>query len=301
MIWINFIPMVMTLHDYKIICPNYQLFSNGKTCTDCAGGKYYNCLLKKCSKNSYAKSFLAMAEAYLHNTFLKTYDQVDLFIAPCQYLKDMCVRFGVPENKITTLYNFTEAPALPKELDTGISVSDKISDQPYFLFFGRISEEKGINVLFEAFKKNNKSLIIIGTGPEFKKYQAQIDNERIGNIKMIGPKYGKDLQNIIANAEAILIPSIWPENNPLTMLETMAMGKPVIASHTGGIPEIIKHQENGLLFEMGNAEDLILKINELNTTNLEVLGQKAKETISSLNKENYYQNIVNIYNKLKKY
>ena len=105
------IPTVMTLHDYKIICPNYQLFSKNEICYKCQGGKYYNCLVRKCSKNSYAKSFLAMLEAYFNK---KNYDQIDLFIAPSQFMKDICVKFGIPESKIEVIYNFikTKNPAI---------------------------------------------------------------------------------------------------------------------------------------------------------------------------------------------
>lgn len=280
------IPVVMTLYDYKIVCPNYQLFSQGKICMSCKGGKYYNCLVKKCSKNSYSKSFLAMAEAYIHNSALKTYHNVDKFLASSNYMKKTCSEFGIPADKIITFNNFVEIPPTPIKSNNSKS---------YFLYFGRLAKEKGLNTLITTFKNLDQQLLIVGSGPEYVSLKSSIIKKNISNIKLLGLKQGSELQEIINNAKAILVPSIWPENFSCSILEAMALKKVVIASKVGGTPEIIKHNHTGFLFELNNSEELTQIINNLENHNLEEIGQNAKNRVLKLNKQDHGKNILKIY------
>jgi len=132
------IPIVMTLHDYNIICPNAKLFTKGAHCERCRGVRYYHCFLNKCSHDSYGQSFLAMLEAYFNQRLLKVYDQVDLFIAPSRAMKDACVKFGLPENKIVNL-------CYPVELND--DSPENIDASNYILYFGRLSPEKGVKLI----------------------------------------------------------------------------------------------------------------------------------------------------------
>ncbi|MCX6765840.1 MAG: glycosyltransferase [Candidatus Moranbacteria bacterium] len=285
------IPIVMHLHDYKIICPNYKLFSQNEICHKCKGGRYYNCILRKCIKNSRAKSALAAAEAYLHDTFLKSYGQVDLFIAPSQFMKSVCVDFGIPEEKIKVVCNFVEMETKEKNL------WEKIEN--YLLFFGRLSEEKGIDVLIRAMKgiDGELKLKIVGGGPEAEKLGNLVRELKLTRrVELTGPKFGKDLSEIITKAKAVVIPSVWPENMPLSMLEAMASGKVVLASRVGGMPEAIKDGENGFLFEPGNYQQLTQKINALKKINLLEIGEKARITVNQFNSQWHFKEIYDIYN-----
>jgi glycosyltransferase involved in cell wall biosynthesis len=285
------IPVVQTLHDYKLICPNYKLFSRGKVCYKCQGGKYYNCFLRKCLKNSRAKSFLVMLEAYLRNTILKTYSKVDLFIAPSQFMKDISVGFGVPEDKIKVLRN-------PIEIENSKEDSER---ENYLLYFGRISSEKGIDILIQSLKnsKSKPNLKIVGAGLEISKYKKLVSELGLeSKIEFMGPKYGKELEKIISRAKAVIIPSVWPENMPYSLLESMARGKVVIASRIGGMPELITDGLNGFLFEAGNELDLGIKIDELDKKDLGLIGQKAKETLINLNYALHADLMVGFYENL---
>ena len=251
----NNIPIIQTLHDYKLICPNYKLYSNNQICEQCLNNKYYNCFFKKCMHNSWTKSFLAMIEAYLNNKILKYYDLVDLFIAPSQFMKNIYIKFGLKESKIKVIYNFINNLNI---------IEEKNCKENYILYFGRLSSEKGINILIKAIKKINFNikLKIVGIGPEYKNLKILIKKLNLQNkIELIGAKYDKDLIKIIKCAKAIIIPSIWYENMPLAAIEAIAINKTVIASNIGGIPEIIKNNINGLLFESENENDLVQKIN----------------------------------------
>ncbi len=281
------IPIVQTLHDYKLICPNYQLFNRGKICEKCNGGKYYNCIFNKCVKDSFAKSLLATLEAYLHNKILKTYDKVDKFIAPSQFMKDKCVEFGVEEKRIEVVNNFIEA----SDVKTNIG--------GYLLYFGRLSKEKGLEMIYESRIKNQEYLLV-GDGEMKKELENKIKKENIENVKLLGYKSGDELNELIQNAKAIIIPSIWYENMPYSMLEAMAIGKIVIASNIGGMAEIIKNGENGFLFEAGNSDELREIIEKLDSSDLEKIGQNAKKSIKKLNKNWHMDRILDIYSKCKK-
>ena len=305
------IPVVQTLHDYKLVCPDYQLFRDDKQCFKCASGRYYNCTLNKCVKKSWSKSLLATLEAYVHRS---TYKKVDQFIAPSEYMKKVCIEMGISAPKIEVIYNFIDKITSASTTKSNQTNAENL-DNSYLLYFGRISSEKGITVLLEAMKKikQNLKLKIVGTGPEYlmiKKYVDEIiangknvyHSQKEVDIEIVGPKYGDELRNIIKGSKAVVIPSIWPENMPLSLLEAMLVGKPVIASRVGGMPEIIEDGKNGFLFSSGDSEELVVKIDELDKIDLHEIKKYAKKTIKGLrfDKNEHYKSILEIYQSLLK-
>ena len=282
------IPVIQTLHDYKLICPNYRLFTQNKVCARCKGGKYFNCYKYKCVKDSRLKSLLASLEAYINN---KIYTKVDLFIAPSQYMRNKCIEFGVPGEKIKTIYNFLNNENKPSEFIN--------SNNDYLLYFGRISNEKGINVLIDAVKDINIKLKIVGTGPEVENLKFKISNFKLNNIEILGPKYGEELNELIRNARAVVMPSIWPENMPYSLLESLAFNVPVIVSNIGGMPEVIKDRVNGYLFKTGDKEDLKDKIEKIDEINHDDLVKCNQEVLNKNSQEKYYQKIEEVYLSLK--
>lgn len=283
------IPVIMHLHDYKLICPNYQLLSHGEICYRCRGGKYINCLKQRCFKDSFWKSLLATIEMYFHHKVLKIYKKnIDLFIAPSQFMKDTVVSFGWPENKIEVVYNFSER------------IENNLIDQVenYGLYFGRLSKEKGIDVLLRAFKllDNKMKLKIIGTGPEEKNLKKLSQELKLGNrVKFLGKKTGPALFDEVKKAQLVFLPSLWLENMPLTLLEAMMLKKVVIASNIGGMPELIKHTETGFLFERGNVQDLVRVINSSSNYNLLQIGTQANLLVENLNVSRHLSKILQIY------
>lgn len=286
--------IIMTLHDYKLICPNYRLYSKNKVCYKCLGGKYYNCLRRKCLKNSWSKSFLAMLEAYLNNRLLKIYDLVDLYIAPSQFMKKICVKSGMPKNKIKVIYNFIDSN---KE-----QLKNKVQGG-YILYFGRLSPEKGIEVLLEAMGKIKVkiNLKIVGDGPEGENLKSIISNLKLENrVELAEAKNGHELKRIIGQAKAIIMPSLWPENMPYSLLESLAMGKIVIASKIGGLPEIITDGQNGFLFKSGDSRELAQKMNLIlnNKQLVKIIEQQALDSIKKFKPQGYYNKIITIYKQL---
>jgi len=286
------IPIVQTLHDYKLICPNYKLFSCGEVCYKCRGGKYYNCLFNKCVKNSYSKSLLATLEAY-YCRWQRIYEKINLFIAPSRFMKDICVSFGIVENKIKVLNHFNDKVA---SVLTG-----EIGDEPYLLYYGRLAEEKGIEILIRAMisVEENLKLIIIGAGSDFGKIKNLIEKLKLTDkIEMLGPKYGAELNKYIVNSLAVVVPSIWPENFPYVVLEALSAGKPIIASASGGLKEMVADGENGFLFESGDVKDLALAISKLFGADREKLSRTALLLSKQYKPNSYLPKIIKIYQSL---
>ncbi len=288
------IPVIMHLHDYKLVCPNYQLFVDDKICYRCRGGKYYNCLKHKCFKKSFWQSFLATIEMYLHHKILKIYKKnIAYFIAPSEFMKNIVVNFGWDKNKIKVIYNFSE------KMDD--KISDKIGD--YGLYFGRLSREKGIDILIEALGLSDKKnkLKIIGTGPEENNLKQLVKKLKLSKrVEFLGYKSGQELQDIIRGSRLVYLPSTWNENMPLTLLESLNLRKVVIASRTGGLPELIRDKETGFLFENGNIKELAQIIDNSYNYDLIKMGSKAKESIENLRVEKHLIELLDVYNNILK-
>jgi glycosyltransferase involved in cell wall biosynthesis len=283
------IPVVMHVHDYKLVCPNYQLFAHGKICEACKRHKYYKCVQKKCFKDSRAKSFLAAVEMYVHHSWLKIYEhKVNTFITPSAFMKDKLIEFGFPTEKIKVITNpFDPQMAL-------IPGEENQKTDNYLLYFGRLSEEKGLKVLVEAAAITGSKLKFVGDGPQ--KIELDTLAKKINtDLEFLGFKSGEELKKIILKAKVVVLPSIWLENMPLSLLEALNLGKVVIASNIGGIPEIIKDGENGLLFIPGNIQDLVREINDLAILDLVTISQRARESVRDFNEPENLRQVTEVY------
>ncbi len=241
------IPVIMTIHDPQLVCCNHMFYryEDKKVCTECLDGNFKHCLEHKCLHGSYLKSYLAYRESQLtHN--LKKYDYVSYFIVPSLFLKNKLVDGGYDKNKLICLHN-----PIPNSLKKIISKKDD-----YILYYGRISQEKGIEILIDNLPKDI-NLIIAGKGP----LEDKVKNK--SNINYVGFKTGDELNNLISKAKLTVYPSIWYENCPLSIVESIYLGTPVVATNQGGIPELVKDNVTGLLFDINNPKDLSIKIKQL--------------------------------------
>lgn len=271
------IKVVWTLHDYKLICPNYTCLYKGNICEKCIHNNISNVLTKKCMKNSFPASLLAYLEALIWNR-KRLNNNTNYFIAPSHFLKQKMEEGGFPHEKIKVIPNFTNRE-LPQIL------SEK---KDYYCYIGRLSEEKGIETLLKVADKLTYKLIVVGTGPLKKnlKYNKK-------HIEFVGFKEWNDLKNIIGQARFLVIPSEWYENNPISVIEAHCLGTPVLGANIGGIPEIIS-QDNGLLFESGNSSDLKEKIQQMFKMEFNY-NQISKTARSKYSADNYYNEIIRIY------
>ncbi len=293
------IPIVMTLHDYHMICPNYKLFVRGNICEKCKKTKYYNCLFNKCVKNSIPMSAVAMVEAYF-NKVLGLYDNVDKFIAPSYFMKQKCIEFGIAENKIEMVRNNFA-------VNNAKNIEQIQKEKNYFLYWGRLSEEKGLNRLIEAVgildKKQmlqDKKLYIVGRGPEEESLRQQVKNKQLDEkIKFLGFKSGDELNDIVEQSMFVVYPSIWYENAPFVVIEAQDMQKPVIVSNLGGTSELIVEGKSGVIYKANDMDDLVGKMKvmiEKTPEERAQMGKFGKKVVRDIVANS--QGIINVYEEL---
>ena len=284
------IPIIMTLHDYMMICPNRKMLVDNKLCFECKGQRYYKIISKRCIVNSLPRSIAIMLSIYFNNVILKTYRLVDLFISPSLFL--------IQKFKEGDLFKDRTIVHLPYCIDVKSDMSMINVQDKTIVYFGRLDIEKGVDVLIEAVKDLNITLKIIGTGSLESYLKKKVIEERITNVYFKGFIPHDKIKEEISKALFTVVPSIWYENYPFSIIESFALGKPVVASRIGGIPELVKEDYTGLTFEPGNSEDLRAKILYLvnNKSKIRELGIHAYEWVRrELNKEKYYIALIDIY------
>jgi len=283
------VPVVMTLHDYKLICPNYSLFSGGNFCQKCKSGGYYNAFARKCLKNSYMASFLVCLEMYITKLFKVYESSVALFIAPSKFMLNKAVEFGIDKRKISYLpYAIDLEQFSPGALNGG-----------YILYFGDISEKKGVASILDCARQFPGTAIkIAGDGSDKDKYEHYCSDHGLKNVEFLGYKTRPELIPVIRGALFVVVPSKWPEVCGLVIYESFSCGKCVIASNIGGIPEFVEDKSTGLLFQPENQRDYLDKVDYLLRYPEERrrLGDNAREKIAYFNnRSRHYQELIKIY------
>ena len=277
------VPVVMTIHDPQLVCPNHMLyrFDVDAVCNECLDKKSFKpCLEHKCMKNSILKSYLGYRESvYTHKN--KPYEYVSKFICPSEFIQSKLIEGGYPKEQTVVMRNFS----LVK------NSNEEPNKKDYVLFFGRLSPEKGIDVLLKAIPENIK-LVIAGTGP----LVDMVRNANKENIEYVGFKSGEELKKLIKEAKFSIYPSKWCENCPLSIFESITYGTPVLAANQGGNIELIDDGINGLLYENANVEDLRTKIEYLynNESLLKQMYQNCKKYKRVPSKEEYLKEILEL-------
>jgi len=298
------IPVVMTLHEYKMVCPSFNLLIHETPCEACTGGKYFNAVKLKCIKDSRFRSVLASAEMYLHHKILDVYRNVDLFISPSQFLKNKLREMGFMK-EIVHLPNCIDVREFDK---LGLREKDPHNEKVItIVYFGRLYYGKGLFTFLDAVKKlsgvfKNKEIKvkIIGDGPLREEMQESARTKGVDNIRFLGFLSGEELFQEVKKAFIVVLPSECYENNPLQVIESFAMGIPVVGARIAGIPELVKDCKTGLTFEAGNSEDLCSKIEYMinNPDKAADMGKNARIFIEQeLNAEKHYKSLMSIYEK----
>lgn len=283
------IPVVMTVHDYKLINPNYNLFHNGEFYNRCKNGKYYQCLADKCVKNSYLKSFIAMLEIYWHNKILKTYQKnIDLYIVPSLFARNILSDGGVDGRKIEILPHFISKN---NKTHTTLLYSN-VSGVRYGFYFGRISKEKGIDKLINIFENlGDIKLYLAGSVED----GLRIDN--LKNVKYLGFLGQEKLKEHIENSEFVISGSRLPETFGLIVLEAIANGKPFLGFNAGAYSEIIRNGVNGYL--VNNENEVKRVLGKIVSGEINFNSEKIKsEALEKYNSEKFYQDYLTLLERL---
>jgi glycosyltransferase involved in cell wall biosynthesis len=239
------IPVVMTLHDLKLACPAYKMYTQGAVCERCRGGALRNVISHRCIKDSLAMSALVWFESTLHRALNLYQGSVSRFIVPSRFFLDKFAEWGLDTSRFVYVPNFVDAESL--------EASDEYEDA--FVYFGRLAPEKGISTLIKAAAQARVPLRIVGTGPEEASLR-QLAIQSGADVTFTGYLSGKPLRDAIASARAVVIPSEWYENAPLSVMEASAQGRPVIGARIGGIPELIRDGETGFVFTSASVDSL---------------------------------------------
>jgi len=285
------IPVVQTLHNFRLICPGALLLRDGKVCELCIKGSPYQAAKYGCYRHSKAGSLVVAHMVAKHRKQETWQKKVNRFIALTDFAKHKFVEAGFPADKIAVKSNFLHEP----EHDPSIS---NPPPPGFALFVGRLSEEKGVKTLLKAWKTMTEGveLKIAGSGP-----LAELLSEN-SNVIALGRQNPSQVQQLMQQATFLVFPSEWYEGFPMVLLEAFAQGLPVLASRLGSMSDIIQDRENGLLFSPGNAEDLALKAKWIlqNPQQARILGENARHSfLTKYSAEQNYRQLMTIYTGVK--
>lgn len=322
------VPVVYTAHDYILLCPAYTMVNGrGEVCDACLDRRFMHATKNVCVKGSRAKSLLASAEA----EFLKyhhSYDKIDAIIAPSEFMKSKLDE-GRYAGRTIAMQNFLTDSQMA--IGTRVASTHKFEDaqagaRPYFLFFGRLSKEKGILTLVKAFLQaagldegagsgtgaghnevlpDTWDLHIVGDGPEREAIEQLIASagpQAVSRIHLLGYKNGEDLQREVGNARFSVLSSEWRENMPYSGLESLAAQTPIIGARIGGIPELVEEGRTGFTFESGNIADLKDGLLKASAVDEDIYGTMQRRCIEYVTlrcgQQAYAEQLVDRYAKL---
>lgn len=244
------VPVVQTLHNFRLMCPNGLFYRDGKNCEDCLGKVFpWSAVRHKCYRDSAMASAAVGGMVAAHRLAGTWRDLVDTYIALSEFGRDKFLTAGLPADKVVIKPNF-----LARTPDPGTGSGG------YAVFVGRVCEEKGVDTLLEAWRRLGQKipLKIVGDGPYFEAAAAQARD--MENVEMLGWQDSDAVYRLIGDASCIVMPSRLYEGQPVVVIEAFAMGTPVIISRTGPLQELVEDEVTGRLFNPGDAPDLAEKI-----------------------------------------
>ena len=284
------VPVVMSCNDYKHICPNYKLFHHGHICKDCKGGHFFKAIQNRCCKNSTVFSVASALEAYVHRTIGVYQKYIHTYLFASEFMARETENFwGAGSFRWEMLRNPFESKSYP--------YSPEYDD--YGLYFGRLVDEKGVDVLIRAAKlAPDIKLKIVGNGPDEANLKALAKHCNVTNVEFLGPLWGEALDAVLKRARFVIVPSVWHENFPYVINQSFAFGKPVIGAERGGITEMVAHGERGLIYPAQDVPALAEAMLTLwnNPLRAVEMGRKAKDySDTEFNDAHQYERLMRIY------
>lgn len=284
------VPIVQTLHNYRLLCPNAKFFRDNRVCEDCLG-KFipWPGVIHGCYRESRAASGSVAAMIAIHRAMQTWAKMVDRYIVLTEFAREKFIQGGIPSDKLIIKPNFVPDPGLGKGIGG------------YALYAGRLSPEKGIGLLLKAWEQLGKEipLKIIGDGP-LATQVAEASKNNPG-IEWLGRKSLEEVYTLLKEATFLVFPSQWYEGLPRILIESFAVGTPVIATDLGSMSTLVKPYRTGLHFQAGNAEDLIIQVKWVlsNPENVAQMRQEARSEFESkyTAQENYHR-LVKIYSEI---
>jgi glycosyltransferase involved in cell wall biosynthesis len=282
------IPIVMTLHDLKLACPAYKMHTQGAVCEKCRGGALRNVVMNRCIKDSIAMSALVWLESTVHRALDLYMSTVTKFVVPSRFFLAKFAEWGIDTRHFVHIPNFVDVDAQGAAPEPGDA----------FVYFGRLAPEKGLRTLIKAAAQAKVRLRIVGTGPE-EPGLRQLAGELGAGVEFTGYLTGAALQAAIGSARAVVVPSEWYENAPLSVMEASASGRPVIGARIGGIPELIQEGATGFVFTSGSVDSLaeiLNRVQRMPAAALRRLGSAGREWMRrEFNSAVYQRRVLDLY------
>lgn len=282
------VPVVLTLHDLKLACPAYKMLTHDGVCERCKGGALHHVMLHRCVKNSLALSGMILLETLVHRALRCYTDHVDRLVTPSRFYLEKLVEWGWERERFVHVPNFVDCAVHRPNYTPGSA----------FLYFGRLGPEKGVRTLIEAAAAARVPLWIAGSGPEetmLRQHAAQLG----ADVTFLGYQSGDALHDCVRRARAVVLPSEWYENAPISVLESYALGKPVIGAAIGGIPELIREGQTGATFASGDAAALAAVLRDFADTpakRLADMGHVARAWVENcFTAERYIERLMHLY------
>ncbi len=285
------VPIVLTAHDLKLACPAYTMLSQDGVCERCKGGKVWNVAARRCIKGSLAASTLIMVESAVHKA-LRLYDRnVDRIITPSAFYKEKLIEWGWNPDKILHIRNFVATAQVQPAPEAGDGM----------VYFGRLSREKGLATLVRASAASGVPVRIVGQGPQEAELRALADT-LAAPVEFLGFQQGDALWSIVDSARAVVLPSEWYENGPMSVIEAFGRGKPLIGARIGGIPEMIEEGRTGWAFasgEVDNLADVMTRVSALAPDRLLEMAEHCRTFAATHHSEDaYFEQISALYDSL---
>lgn len=276
--------IIQSLHEYKLACPVYSFEREGHTCRKCVDGSTWSVIKHRCKNKSLAMSAVAFVEFHLSRT-MGDVRHVDRFICVSAFQREILIQAGLPKKNMVTLYNFVDVA----EAD----IIPVASRDDYLLYFGRIEALKGIGTLIEAAKRTGQRVVVAGHGSYLSTAQAMAEG---ANIEFVGFQSGTALRSLVANARAVVVPSEWYENCPMSVLEAKALGVPVIGTKIGGIPELVRDGIDGFLVEPGDLAGLAEALVDIGRVDLDGFSSAARQdAVDRFSSAQHYKQLMAVY------
>lgn len=247
------VPLVMTMHNYRMRCPNGFMFTEGQICHRCEPGFYAHAVLHRCFPSRVQAGAYAMS-LWMHRFLLRLEDKVSLFIAPSVFAGEQLRRWGIGQARVRVIRNFTDVP-----------ISSSTTPGEFGVYAGRLSQEKGLDVLLRALKlAGDLPFTVVGDGPEKDKLERLAADLGLEGVLFVGRVPSEEVRSLLERARFVAFPSLWHENAPIAALEAMAAGRPLLVTRRGGLLELAEGGR-GLVFSPGDVQDLADKIRLLSS------------------------------------
>ncbi len=286
------VPTIMTAHDLKIACPAYKMLSHGAVCEKCRNGNITQVLLNRCAKDSVALSGLMLLETAVHRALGLYRNYLDRIVVPSRFYRAKLIEWGWPEDQLVHVPNF---------VDPGFVAIPPQEEGDYYLFAGRLAPEKGIATLIEAMARSGLRLVVAGSGPDDAMLK-QLAAKRQAPVSFVGHVSGETLHRLIGGAKALVLPSEWYENAPVSILESYGLGRPVIGADIGGIPELIRTDETGLIARSGDAghlAEVLTRMESLGSARRSAMGAAGRDWVNAeFTAASYRDRMLDLYGQL---